>query len=237
MFFLREFSHVFFSSAFSIIVLFLLTKIMGYRQLTQLSFFDYVIGITIGSIAAEMATDLENEWWKPVAAMVIYALGAIASSVISLKSIKARKFFTGAPLVMMYKGKIIYENMKKARYDINDLLSEARIEGYFDISEIEFAIMEHNGKVSFLPKTENKLVTKKDMNVAADKASLTANLVIDGEIVKSALAAVGKNETWLRNELKKQKLVPKDLALVTYDGTTLTPFMYEKDRKGNNLFM
>lgn len=233
----KEFSHVFFSSILSIVVLFILTKIMGYRQLTQLSFFDYIIGITIGSIAAEMATDLENNWWKPLLAMVIYAVGAVGTSVLSLKSIKARRFFTGAPLVLVYKGKIIRKNMKKARYDLNDLLSEARIDGYFNLSDIEFAVMEHNGKVSFLPKTETQPCTNKDMNISVTQTELCAALVVDGEVMKNALAAIGKNEIWLNEQLRELNFSPKDLALVTYDGETLSPFKYEKDKKGNDIFM
>ncbi len=235
--FVKEISHVLLSSIASIIVLFLLTKIMGYRQLTQLSFFDYIIGITIGSIAAEMATDLENDWWKPLVAMIVYSLGAVGTSVLSLKSIKARRWFTGAPLILIYNGKIIHKNMKKARYDMNDLLSEARIEGYFDLGEIAFAIMEHNGKVSFLPKAENMPCTNKDANISVSPSTLCANLIVDGEIMTNALSAVGKNEIWLKEQLKELKLSAKDLALATYDGNKLIPFKYEKDKKGNDIFM
>lgn len=233
----KEISHVLLSSIVSIIVLFLLTKIMGYRQLTQLSFFDYIIGITIGSIAAEMATDLENDWWKPLVAMIVYSLGAVGVSMLALKSIKARRWFTGAPLILIYNGKIIHKNMKKARYDMNDLLSEARTDGYFDLSEIAFAIMEHTGKVSFLPKAENKPCTNKDANILVSPSNLCANLIVDGEIMTNTLSAVGKNEIWLKEQLKELKLSAKDLALATYDGNRLIPFKYEKDKKGNDIFM
>lgn len=184
-----------------------------------------------------MATDLENNWWKPLLAMVIYAVGAVGTSMFSLKSIKARRFFTGAPLVLIYRGKIIHKNMKKARYDLNDLLSEARIDGYFNLSDIEFAIMEHNGKVSFLPKTETEPCTNKNMNISVTQTNLCANLVVDGEVMKNALAAVGKNEVWLNEQLHKLNFSPSELALVTYDGETLVPFKYEKDNKGNDMFM
>lgn len=235
--FLTEFSHVLLTSLLSVTVLFILTKLMGYRQLTQLSFFDYVIGITIGSIAAEMATDLENNWWKPLLAMVIYALAAILTAMLSLKSIKARRVLTGTPYILVYKGKIVRENMKKVRYDLNDLIADARMEGYFNLGDIDFAIMENNGKVSFLPKSETEPCTRKDANIAVSPSELCANVVIDGKIMVNALNAVGKNEVWLKEQLKSMNYTPKDLALAIYDGNKIIPFKYEKDNKSNDIFM
>lgn len=235
--FLTEFSHVLLTSLLSVIVLFILTKLMGYRQLTQLSFFDYVIGITIGSIAAEMATDIENNWWKPLLAMVIYALAAILTAMLSLKSIKARRVLTGTPYILVYKGKIVRENMKKVRYDLNDLIADARMEGYFNLGDIDFAIMENNGKVSFLPKSETEPCTRKDANIAVSPSELCANVVIDGKIMVNALNAVGKNEVWLKEQLKSMNYTPTDLALAIYDGNKIVPFKYEKDNKSNDIFM
>lgn len=144
-------------SAGSFFVLFVLDKLMGNRQLSQMSFFDYVVGITIGSIAAEMATDLESDWYHAIIAMTVYALIEIALTFISRKSKKARKILNGEPILLMNKGGVIGKNLKKARLTLDDLISEARIQGYFDINDIAYAIMEDSGNISFLSyQSENK---------------------------------------------------------------------------------
>ena len=144
-------------SAGSFFVLFVLDKLMGNRQLSQMSFFDYVVGITIGSIAAEMATDLESDWYHAIIPMTVYALIEISLTFISRKSKKARKILNGEPILLMNKGGVIGKNLKKARLTLDDLISEARIQGYFDINDIAYAIMEDSGNISFLSyQSENE---------------------------------------------------------------------------------
>lgn len=152
-------------SAGSFFVLFVLDKLMGNRQLSQMSFFDYVVGITIGSIAAEMATDLESDWYHAIIAMAVYALIEIVLTFISRKSKKVRKILNGEPILLMNKGGVIEENLKKARLTFDDLISEARVQGYFDIKDIAYAIMEDSGNISFLPYQSQK---KENNNSASD---------------------------------------------------------------------
>ena len=233
-----EFLHLILSAVLSLVILFLLTKIMGYRQLTQLSFFDYVNGITIGSIAAEMATNLELELWKPALAMVIYALTSIIISKLTIKSIKARRFFIGVPIVLINKGNIIEENLKKVNYDINDLLTDSRAAGYFDMSEIEFAVMENTGKISFLPKPENAPATAKDVNVINESKGLFANVIIDGKIMNEHLKNIGKDEIWLQKEVKKQNLNINEILLATVDSNdNLTAYKYTEPKDSLEIFM
>lgn len=213
-----ELAEIFVTSIVSLTVLFIITKIMGYRQISQLSFFDYVIGISIGSIAAEMATNLEMDMWKPLLAMVIYGVCSIIISKISMKSIKARRFLSGAPVVVMYKGQIIRENLKKVHYDVNDLLTDARVSGYFDISDIDFAVMEDTGKISFLPKAEKMPPTVSDLGVNVSAGSIAANVIIDGEIMHGHLKNIGKDEVWLKKQLKMLHASPDEIFLATVDG-------------------
>ena len=133
----------------SIIAIFLLTKLMGYRQMSQMSMFDYVNGITMGSIAAEMATSLDTGFEKPLVAMIVYALVSLLLSTVSSKSIKVRRMLEGAPLVLLNNGEIYRHNLKKAKIDVSELLVQCRINGYFDISKLQTAILEGNGKISF----------------------------------------------------------------------------------------
>ena len=144
-----DFVKIIILSAVSFLVLFALSKFMGSRQISQLSFFDYVIGISIGSIAAEMATNIDLALWKGVLAMIIYAALDVLFELLSRKSIKARKFINGTPIILINNSKISKSALKKAKIELDDLITAARSAGYFDLSQIQTAIIEENGKISF----------------------------------------------------------------------------------------
>ena len=201
---MQEILYIIALSLGSLITLFILTKIMGYRQMSQLSMFDYINGITIGSIAAEMATSLEENFIQPFTAMIVYALFAILLTSLSEKSIKARRFIEGTPIIL-YNNDTFYENnLKKARIDINELLEQCRVNGYFDLSNIQTAILENNGKVSFLPKVSIRPVNPNDLNLTPPQNTLVANLVIDGKVMTRNLEHFGKDLNWLEHQIKKE---------------------------------
>lgn len=198
-------------------VLFIITKCLGKRQMSQLSLFDYVVGISIGNFASEMAINLEADWLNAMVAIITFGFLALIVSISTMKSITLRRIFTGKPVVLVQHGKLIYDNMKKNKYDINDLLEEARSNGYFDLSEIEFAILEPNGKVSFLPTGENKPITIKDMDLKVQKQGLCANVIIDGNIMENHLNNIGKDNKWLMHELEVMGKKLDDILLATVD--------------------
>lgn len=200
----------------SIIVLFIITRLMGKKQISQLTFFDYAIGISIGSIAADMAASDEIPYQHALTAMVVYGIVSVVISVITNKSIKARRFFTGKTFLLIDKGKILEKNLSKVRYDINDLLAEARLAGYFNISDIDYALIETSGKISFMPKIESTPPTLSDLNVVKIPKGLTANVIIDGVVMHNNLKLIGLDEIWLKSEMKKQKADSvKDIILAT----------------------
>ena len=186
----------------SILAIFLLTKIMGYRQMSQMSMFDYIIGITIGSIAAEMSTSLEDNYMEPLTAMIIYALVAVGLAIFSSKSMKARRIIEGVPIVLFNHGEIFYINLKKAKMDVSEFLMQCRVNGYFDISKLECVILEGNGKLSFLPKAQERPLTPADMNLMPDRECMLANVILDGNIMQDNLRHMGKDEKWLRTQMK-----------------------------------
>lgn len=190
-------------SSVAVLSLFFLTKMLGKKQISQLNIFDYTIGISIGSIAADMSISKDYYVVDGVIAMVIYTLASLFVSYITMKSIKARRFLTGYPLVLLEDGRLIKNNLKRVKIDINDFLQECRINGYFDLSQIEYAIMEPNGRISFLPKSKYVPVTPSDMKLKVSYKGLTANLIIDGNIMKSNLKKIGKDEKWLLTRLEK----------------------------------
>lgn len=193
---------VFIRSIVTIVVLFLLAKVMGKKQISQLNLFDYIVGITIGSVAADISLDLNKSFLDGVICMLVFGLTGALVSYVTLKSIKLRRFFTGTPSIIIENGKIIEEGLKKVKFDINDLMEELRGAGYFNIDEVAYAVMETNGKISFLPKDGDKPVTKKDMDLKIIPSSLIANIIIDGKIMMNNLKAMNKDEKWLSHELK-----------------------------------
>ncbi len=206
------------TSVGSIIVLFVLTKLMGKRQMSQLSMFDYINSITIGSIAAEMATALEQDYRMPLLAMTIYAVVATSVSILDSKSITARRILTGKPIVIFNNGKIYKKNLKKSRLDLSEFLSECRISGYFDLSQLETAIFEPNGKLSFIPKSENRAVSPSDLSLNPSQQKMLGNVVIDGKIMQENLKCFGKDEVWLYKALKDMGVKNvSDIFLATCD--------------------
>ena len=189
-------------SLFSLIALFLITKLIGRKQVSELSLFDYVIGISIGNFAAEMTINMDAPYMHGIIAVIVFGLSAYFVSLLSMKSIHLRRWIIGTPIVMIQNGKILEKNMKKVMIDVNDLLEQCRAAGYFDLNEIEFAIMEANGKISILPVSEYKPLTPKDMKIKVNKACLCANVIIDGTIMSNNLKNMSKTEDWLKQELK-----------------------------------
>jgi len=201
----------------SLVVLFLVTKMIGKKQVSQFSVFDYVIGISIGNFAAEMALNLDSKYMHGIISVVIFGLVAYLVSVLSMKSLKLRKFFIGDPTMLIQDGRILYENLRKTKFDINDLLEECRINGYFDISEVDYALMEANGEISFLAKPDYQQPTNKDLKVKKKKTGLCANLIVDGQIIDNSLKIMHKDIDWLMHELKVKGFKLDDVLLATLD--------------------
>ena len=147
--------------------LFLIAKFIGHKQIAQLDFFDYITGITIGSIAAEMATELEKPW-KPLTAMVIYGGATLLLSIISNKLPRTRKYLNGTPTILMDYGKLYHENLKKAKLDLSEFMVMCRQQGYFGLTNIQTAVFEYNGKLTILPVSSQRPATPNDMNLAPE---------------------------------------------------------------------
>lgn len=201
---MNELWLIFYKGILSIVVLFLFTKLMGKKQVGQLNMFDYIIGITIGSIASEMTMAKGISLLEGTLGIGIYAGSAFLISEITMKSIKARRLIIGTPCILIEDGKILENSLKESKIDINDLLQEARNSGYFDISEIEYAIEEASGKISFLPKSKYAPLTPNDMKIKTSKSSICTNLVMDSKIMYEHLKFIKKDEKWLMTRLKKE---------------------------------
>ncbi len=204
-------------SLFSLLTLFLITKLIGKKQVSELSLFDYVIGISIGNFTAEMTMGLNNQYINGVVAIFTFGIISWLVSRLTMKSIILRRLLIGTPTIIIQEGKIIKENMKKLNIDINDLLEQCRNNGTFDISQIEYAIMEVNGKISIMLKPEYNPVTMNDMNLKPTLQDLCANVIIDGRIMMKNLNNMNKSKQWLLKELKVKGYNLEDILLATLD--------------------
>ncbi len=188
----------------SIAVLFILSKIIGNKQISELNMFDYINGITIGSIAAEMATTLDGGFILPLIAMVVYALVTFALSLLTGKSLRLRRFFTGKAIVLYDRGNIYNKNLKVAKLDINEFMTQCRIMGYFDLSQIETAVLEANGKISILPKARFRPCTPDDLAISVPGERPGVNVIIQGKVLERNLKYTGNDINWLNKQLKQQ---------------------------------
>lgn len=187
----------------SVAALFIITKIMGHKQVSQLDFFDYVSGITIGSIGAELATELE-EPHKPLIALLIYGLASLVLNLLAHKIPRTRKYINGSPTILMNDGKLYRKNLKQAKLDLSEFMLLCREQGYFDLDEIQTAIFEHNGKLSILPKAANRPATPEDLNIKVNAAHIGVEVIMDGRIMSENLSRMGRDVNWLEKQLKAQ---------------------------------
>lgn len=198
-----EIVKVILTSVLSATALFIIAKIMGHKQMSQLDFFDYITGITIGSIAAELATELEKPW-KPLIAMVVYGVITVLLTLITSKLPRMRKFINGTPTVIMSGGKIYRKNMKKAKMDLSEFMVMCRQEGYFNLNDIGTAIFEYNGRLTVLPKATKRPVIPADLNIVPPPEGVNTEVIMDGRILDENLKRMGLDRNWLDKELKCQ---------------------------------
>ena len=211
----------------SFAVLFFIAKCIGHKQISQLDFFDYITGITIGSIAAEMATELE-EPWKPLTAMVIYGGTTLLMSILSARYPRSRKYLNGTPTILMDNGKLYHENLKKAKLDLSEFMVMCRQQGYFDLSAIQTAVFEYNGKLTILPVSNRRPATPADMQLSPVQEMLFTELIMDGRILEGNLKRMGLDLTWLEKQLQERCIrSPEDVLLAVCD-RNLQFVVYEK---------
>ena len=197
---------LFFRSVVTYFVLVVLTRIMGRKQISQLTYFDYVVGITIGSIASVASIDKNVNMFEGIFSIIIWSSLTILISQITLKNIKLRLWINSEPLLIIDKGKVIYKNMKKARYNIGDLLMQLRDKDIFYITDVEIAILEPDGKLSILKKAEQTILTVQDLNIKKSKTGMMVDIILDGKILVSHLPQIQKNEAWVIAQLKVRNI-------------------------------
>ena len=198
-----EILNIILTALLSVAALFIITKIMGHKQVAQLDFFDYVSGITIGSIGAELATELD-EPHNPLIALTVYGIASLALNFLSHKIPRTRKYINGTPTILMNNNKLYRKNLKKAKLDLSEFMLLCREQGYFDLDEIQTAVFEHNGKLSILPKASNRPATPEDLKIYSKATYIGVEVVMDGRMMGENLSRMGRNEQWLIKQIRLQ---------------------------------
>jgi uncharacterized membrane protein YcaP (DUF421 family) len=197
---------IFIRSFIFLALLFFITKILGKKQISELSFFEYVSGITIGSIAGEAITGLEKNIFHGILAVLIFGLVTLLADVLALKSKSFRDIVEGRGTVFIKDGKVLEENLKKEKYTIDELSALLRQKDIFRVADVEFAVLEPRGNLSTLLKKENRPLTPKDLNMKMPNEKEPQTVIMDGSILDEALRSAGKSRGWLSTELEKLEL-------------------------------
>jgi uncharacterized membrane protein YcaP (DUF421 family) len=200
---MAEWVEVFIRSTVFLMVLFLITKWLGKKQISQLSFFEYVIGITIGSIGAEVAMGLDSHIMHGIIGVGVFAVIPFLFNLLSLKSKKVRDFIEGKATVLIKNGKIMEDNLKKEKYTADELLELLRNRDVFNVADVEFAVLEPRGNLSVLLKREKQPLTPKDIQLKVAPEKEPQTVIIDGKILDEPLSTIGLNRKWLKTELDK----------------------------------
>jgi Predicted membrane protein len=233
---MNEYIEVLLRSVITFIGLLGLALLMGRKQLSQITFFNYIVGITIGSIVAVIVVDRSINVIDGIIAIVAWSIMPIIVGCIAMKSVRFRAIVDGEPIIVIQNGVIINKNMLREKYNMGDLLMQLRDKDVFDISEVNYALLEPNGTLSDLKKQQNITVTLKDINIPTASSGLFIELIIDGQILEKHLNSLGKDRLWLQNELKSKSVT--DINTVVFAGYHSNSGLYvslRNDLKGTHL--
>ncbi len=205
------------------ITLLVLTRILGKKQMSHLTFFNYFTGITIGSIAANMIRETDEPFWDDFIGLIFWCVLTLLVEYIGLKFSKLRQIIDGQPTIVIKRGVILKASLTSNRVNLDDLLMLLRKQNVFSIKEVEYAILEPNGNLSVMKKPQDQQITKSDMNITIPTLKyLPSEIISDGKIVRHNLKELNLSEGWLDNQLKMQNV--SNLADILYaelqsDGT------------------
>ena len=210
--------------------IFIIAKLLGKKQIAQLSFIDYIVGITIGSIAAEMTTELEQPFYHYLIAMALFFLFDLAVTLIGRKSALLKKIVTGKPLIIINDGKIDYKVLKQSKLTVDEVQGLARDKNIFDLNDVAYAVLETKGTLSILPKAAKTPVVAENINVELPEPSLSQSVVIDGKPCRDTLKTLNKDVSWLLEKAGAKNESDLDgIILATYGENKDALNVWKKD--------
>jgi len=214
-------------SFFSLLIF---ARILGKQQISQLTFFDYILGITIGSTASTLTTDLTSRAWPHWVGLITWASLSLLLQYITLKSKKASDYLDDVPAVVIMDGKILEDAMRKSKYRLGELLEQLRDKDVFDLTQVAFAVLEKDGQLSVLKKAEYQPVTPKDMKLSVSKVALSSEIIYDGLVIEENLKNIKKDMNWLLGQLKANNISsPSEVFVASFTPPNTLYFDLYKD--------
>ncbi|MFT8352054.1 DUF421 domain-containing protein [Clostridium saccharoperbutylacetonicum] len=208
-----------------------LTKSIGRKLISQMNFFDFIMGVSMGSIVASAVVDKQFGAISAITALILFCILTIVTGYLSMKSLNIRKIINSEPINLVENGKIIEKNMKENKLTINELMMKLREKNMFHLADVEFAIMETDGELSVLPKADKKPLTPYNMKVNVTSSGIDKDIIIDGIVIDENLKNIGLDKEWLKLELNKQNI--KEISEVFYAGVDNTQKLYISKRNIN----
>ena len=209
---------VFFRSIVLYIIVLIVMRLMGKREIGQLQPFELAIAIMIADLAAVPMA----ETGIPISNGIIPILGLLVMhliiSFLNLKSMKIREILCGKPAILIYRGKIDEKVLKKERFTLNELQERLRGSNIVNLGDVEYAILETNGQVTVIQKPDKRTTTPKDFNIMPEYEGIPYDLVVDGKVMYKNLKNIGRDYNWLKKEVNKFNMEPEEALIVTFDG-------------------
>lgn len=221
----------FFRAIILYIIVLIVMRLMGKREIGQLQPFELAISIMIADLASIPMTEIGIPIFNGIIPILGLLVMHLIISVINLKSLKARGVICGKPNILIYRGKINEKALKKERFTINELQERLRGNNIFNLGDVEYAILETSGEITVIQKPEKRTTTPEDFNITPEYEGIAYDLVIDGKIMYKNLKAIGKNYEWLKKQVQKFNIQPEQALVVTLDGKGQI-FCQKKEEKG-----
>ncbi len=208
----------FFRSIVLYIIVLIVMRLMGKREIGQLQPFELAISIMIADLASIPMTDTGIPIFNGIIPILGLLIMHLLISIINLKSSKAREIICGRPSILIYRGKINEKNLKKERFTINELEERLRGSNVVNLGDVEYAILETSGQVTVIQKPDKRNTIPKDFNIMPEYEGIPYDLIIDGKVMYDNLKAIGKNYNWLKKEIEKFNMKPEEVLVATIDG-------------------
>lgn len=222
----------FFRAILAFVLLMLLARLMGKKLISQMTFFDFIVGVTIGSVTASGFVLTGNpSLISGIVILITISFMAVLTGLMQLKNNTLKKILISEPIVAIENGKIVEQNLKKERLNIPELMMLLRKKNIFNIADVEFALLENDGSLSVLPKSQKQPVTPSDINISTTYKGLTKDIIIDGEVMHENIADAHLDEAWLKDQLRQRGISsPKE---VFYAGLDTQGYLFvSKKRAG-----
>ncbi|MGQ3480348.1 DUF421 domain-containing protein [Paenibacillus sp. TY11] len=214
---MQEWTIVALRTLLAIVILFVITKILGKRQVSQLSLFEYITGITIGNLAASIPLERESSWYLGTVSLAVWVLTTLSIEFLQIKSKKVRDLSDGKTTILIKDGKILEDNLRKERLTLDELMEQLRSKNAFKVADVEFAIMETSGEINVLLTKDKQPLTPKDLHIQQLPEKEPAAVIMDGQLMEQQMAYMGVTQQWLDAKLKEKSLTVKDVFFAQVD--------------------